>query len=187
MGQTLDKISFYNLWPTTLMMTTYIEDVAVLQDEIYKIASVPNDIKKSNYGGWQSDVDLYKNPVFKPLCDFIADTVTTALPASRVKFHQMWACINKKHDQNGIHSHSNLYDLSGVYYVQVPPNSGEIVFRDPRPGAIHSSNKLSVESEHYTPFDCMMLIFPSWLEHWVWPNKSDDDRISISFDITLEK
>jgi len=29
------------------------------------------------------------------------------------KFHQMWACINKKHDQNLIHSHTNNYNLSG--------------------------------------------------------------------------
>jgi hypothetical protein len=99
----------------------------------------------------------------------------------------MWASINKKNDFNTVHSHTNVFDLSGVYYVKVPVNSGNIVFRDPRQGQIHSNSKLyGSDSEQFMPFECMLLIFPSWLEHYVLPNLSDDDRISISFDITLE-
>ena len=28
-----------------------------------------------------------------------------------------------------------------------------------------------------------LLIFPSWLDHYVEPNESDEDRISISFNV----
>jgi len=187
MDQTLDNINFIKLWPTTIMSTTFITDIKVLQQEIYQLATIPNTIQKSNYGGWQSNADLQSNPVFNSLCEYIKTVVTSATGYNSVKCHQMWAGINKKHDFNTVHSHSNSFDFSGVYYVKVPNSSGSIAFRDPRPGQIHNGRKLYVsDCEYFIPFECMLLIFPSWLEHFVMPNQSDDDRICISFDITLE-
>lgn len=187
MDQTLDNINFHSLWPTTLLSTMYVADMTALQDEIYNLATVPNEIKKSNYGGWQSSSDLFKNPVCESLCNYISKIVCSTTNINNIKFHQMWASINKKNDFNTVHSHTNVFDLSGVYYVKVPVNSGNIVFRDPRQGQIHSNSKLyGSDSEQFMPFECMLLIFPSWLEHYVLPNLSDNDRISISFDITLE-
>src|SRR5258708_19259905 len=102
----------------------------------------------------------------------------------------MWACINKKHDQNLIHSHTNNYNLSGVYYLNVPKDCGDIVFRDPRPGANQAPYRLfkdDGDSEYFTPFEGLIILFPSYLEHFVLPNRSDGDRISMSFDLTLER
>ena len=42
------------------------------------------------------------------------------------------------------------------------------------------------ELEHYiTPQENNIIIFPSWLMHAVDPSSSDDDRISLSFNIQL--
>ncbi len=189
MDRNLSDIRFSTLWPTHIMMTTPFIDTTPMINEIYKLAAAPNTIKKSNYGGWQSDVDLYNNPVFSPLCEHVKDVCCRVFDVKGVKFHQMWACINKKHDQNLIHSHSNAFNLSGVFYLQVPKESGDIVFRDPRPGAIHAPDRIFNygDSEYFIPFDNLVIMFPSYLEHFVLPNKNDEDRISMSFDITLDR
>lgn len=189
MVQGLDniKVSVVDLWPTTIYNLDVALDFDALKTEIYNIAAIPNTIKKSNYGGWQSDVDLFTNPVFKPLCQYIARTCFVLFQSESINFNQMWACINKKHDQNLIHSHGERCHFSGVYYVDIPENSGAIVFRDPRPSATNSATrKLGYsDCEHFFPHTGQLLIFPPWLDHYVLPNESDHDRISISFDIVL--
>jgi uncharacterized protein (TIGR02466 family) len=80
--------------------------------------------------------------------------------------------------------------LSGVYYLNVPRDSGEIVFRDPRPGANHAPYRLfkdDGDSEAFMPTEGLVILFPSYLEHFVLPNRSDGDRISMSFNLTLER
>lgn len=178
------------LWPTVVMQSTFVENIEAMKREIYRLTSLPTDIKKSNYGGWQSDIHLQENPVFRPLCGYIGAICARVFKVKGAKLHQMWACINKMHDINLIHSHTNNYNLSGVYYLNVPKDSGDIVFRDPRPGANQAPNRLfkdDGDSEYFSPSAGLILLFPSYLEHFVLPNRSDGDRISMSFDLTLDK
>jgi uncharacterized protein (TIGR02466 family) len=178
------------LWPTVVMQSTYAENIEAMKKEIYRLTTIPTSIKKSNYGGWQSDIHLHENAVFEPLCTYIGAVCAQMFKVKGAKLHQMWACINRKHDQNLIHSHTNNYNLSGVYYLSVPEDSGEIVFRDPRPGANQAPYRLfkdDGDSEYFTPFAGLLILFPSYLEHFVLPNRSDGDRVSMSFDLTLEK
>ena len=188
MVQDLDNIKKVNLWPTTIIMTEYHNGLQELTDEIYKLSLVSRTIRKSNYGGWQSDVTLYENPVFKPLCQHISRLCFKIFGKDTTTVHQMWACINKKHNHNVIHNHGN-YSISGVYYVTVPKNSGDIVFRDPRPAATATAARGlfdSGECEQFIPYTGLLLLFPSYLDHFVLPSNSDDDRIAISFDLTLK-
>jgi uncharacterized protein (TIGR02466 family) len=183
-----DNIKFLLLWPTAVMQSKFVDHLEDMKQEIYRLTTIPNSIKKSNYGGWQSDVDLHENPAFKPLCGHIGTLCAQVFNGNAAKLHQMWASINKKHDQNLIHSHSNSYHLSGVYYLSVPEDSGDIVFRDPRPGALSAPNRLfkdDFDHANFTPFAGLMILFPSYLEHFVLPNRSDEDRISMSFNLTL--
>lgn len=183
-----DDVKFLLLWPTAVMQSRFLEHLEGMKEEIYRLSSIPNNIKKSNYGGWQSDVCLHESLAFKPLCDHVSAMCAQVFKGNGARLHQMWACINKRHDQNLIHSHSNKYNLSGVYYLNVPQDSGDIVFRDPRPGALGAPYRLfKDDTDHvsFTPFVGLTMLFPSYLEHFVLPSKSDEDRISISFDLTL--
>ena len=100
--------------------------------------------------------------------------------------------INKNGHKNSRHSHftSNLF-MSGVYYVKVPENSGRIRFYDPR-GHIIRDAKDTVHFfgdhvyQYIVPQEGMLLFFPTWLEHDVEENESDEDRVSVSFNIRLE-
>src|SRR5258706_4498517 len=190
MDQELENIRFSLLWPTAVMQSSFLENLEGMKSEIYRLTTIPSDVKKSNYGGWQSDIRLHENTVFKPLCDYVGGMCARVFKVKGAKFHQMWACINKKHDQNLIHSHTNNFNLSGVYYLNVPRDSGEIVFRDPRPGANQAPYRLfkdDGDSEYFMPSEGMIILFPSYLEHFVLPNRSEHDRISMSFDLTLER
>ena len=166
MDEKPDDVRFSLLWPTVVMQASYMENLEETKREIYRLTTLPSDIKKSNYGGWQSDIHLHENAVFRPLCERIGDICAQVFKVKGAMIHQMWACINKKHDQNLIHSHTNNYNLSGVYYVNVPRDSGEIVFRDPRPGANQAPYRLfkdDGDSEYFMPSEGTIILFPSYL------------------------
>jgi len=191
MDQQPENVRFSLLWPTVVMQSTFVEHLDEMKKEVYRLNGLPsNEIRKSNYGGWQSDIHLHDNAAFRPLLAFVSTLCAQVFKVKGATFHQMWACINKKHDQNLIHSHTNNYNLSGVYYLNVPADSGEIVFRDPRPGANQAPYRLfkdDGDSEYFAPVEGLIILFPSYLEHFVLPNQSDGDRISMSFDLTLER
>jgi uncharacterized protein (TIGR02466 family) len=91
------------------------------------------------------------------------------------------------HDRGGFnfeHMHDGSL-LSGAFYLHVPPGSGGLVLRDPRPrtagaflkaGVANAINDLYIE-----PRVGLLVLFPYWLEHHVEPHENDIPRISISF------
>ena len=188
-----------NLWPTPIWQTQIWEfmrsktRVTFNEDFIGWIQSKmkdDNSVRKSNRGGWQSD--LFKaTGEFEPLAKEIAGFVSHInLGIEKIKIPQLWVNVNKKGDWNTIHQHGQ-YNLAGTYYVKVPEDSGRIVFRDPRPAAI--SNKFLVdrfdkgEFFNIKPLEGMLIIWPSYLDHFVEPSNSDEERISISFDVVVTK
>ena len=105
-----------------------------------------------------------------------------------------WLNLNAKNKFNPPHLHpANHY--SGVYYVSVPEGSGDIYFLDPRaahrgssPDPSHRlSNPYCIDNPYdtsvfrYKPSNGKLIIFPSWLQHYVDPNPTDNLRISIAF------
>ena len=142
---------------------------------------------KSNRGGWQSDLQSPEG-VFEPLVKEIDSVCKTInLNVKEIFVPQLWVNVNKKGDWNTIHQHGNTYTLSGTYYVKVPKDCGKLIFRDPRPGAI--ANSFLVENFDKGEFkkinivDGLLAIWPSYLDHFVEPSKTNKERISISFDI----
>jgi uncharacterized protein (TIGR02466 family) len=87
-----------------------------------------------------------------------------------------------------LHSHPNNY-LSGVYYVCTHPGADTINFHDPRrqTGVIRPPVvELTAENTDQVVVkvrDGTLLMFPSYLEHSIDANTSDDERISVSFNV----
>ena len=78
--------------------------------------------------------------------------------------------------------------MSGIYYVKVPKNSGNVRFYDPRGCLIQAMREHDYYNNGYAyhflePQEDMVVFFPSWLEHDVEPNESNQDRISIAFNV----
>lgn len=78
--------------------------------------------------------------------------------------------------------------LSGVYYVDKPEDSGDLIFMDVNPFHEYSPRPLPGKTDPITrpelsvaAGDGTMLIFPAWLPHKVPRNESDRRRVSLSF------
>ena len=185
-----------NLWATPYWYTqvwdfmrsetrvTFNEDFT---SWILGIKEKEKSVRKSNRGGWQSELYDSKNEMFEPLINEIREFCSN-LPINikEIIIPQLWVNVNKRGDWNIIHQHGQ-YDLSGTYYVKVPKDSGRLVFRDPRPAAI--GNKFMInrfdngEIKNVNVMEGMLGIWPAYLDHFVEPSNTDEERISISFDI----
>ena len=170
----------------------WIDQVKFDQKELIKsvehFSKNNKSIDVSNVGGYQ--YDNFKDQKLS------AQIISRIPRVEKNKFINptihMWLNVNSKGDSNIRHTHFNSSILlSGVFYVKVPPNSGNIRFYDPRGISIHNhpDNRYYFDGTEYnyiTPEDGMLLFFPSWFEHSVEENKSDEERMSIGFNIFVE-
>ena len=157
----------------------------------------PDGVKKSNFKGWHSESFDLKNENLKNFINEISKNIGAAvndmgwdLEAQIVKITNMWAIINKNKAFNERHHHGNSA-LSAAYYVKAENNAGNIVFFDPRQANVfhHPSakkaNDLNGQVKSITPKAGTLVLFPSYLEHKVEENLSDEERIVVSFNISL--
>lgn len=97
-----------------------------------------------------------------------------------------WANVNQQGIPHREHFHANNY-LSGVYYVRTPSGEDVISFLDPRDQTSYiappyrQENDVNAQNASVSVSAGDLIVFPAWLKHWVPPNKSPDERISISF------
>ena len=157
----------------------------------------PDGVKKSNLNGWHSDGFDLKNENLKNFISEISKNIGTAvndmgwdLESQIVKITNMWAIINKNKAFNERHHHGNS-SLSAAYYVKAEENAGNIVFFDPRQANVfhHPSakkaNDLNGQIKSITPKAGTLVLFPSYLEHKVEENLSNEERIVVSFNVSL--
>ena len=159
----------------------------------------PVGLIKSNFKGWHSKdfnmkdlgpinfITSIKNNLNTLMVDMNWD-----LNIQSVEISSMWAIINEKGAWNQKHQHSNS-DISAAYYVTAHEGCGDIVFYDPRPARVYkrpivkSPNKLNGTVNSIKPEAGMLVLFPSYLDHSVNPNLSDEKRVVISFNLSLDK
>ncbi len=159
-------------------------------------------IMRSNVGGWHSDLDLlrWEAPEIRQLAEWIRTAVTEAtltvgnlkeLPTGRMNI-VAWANLLYRGGYNMVHDHAG-YAWSGVYYVDLGSSdegakySGIIEFLDPRAGvsSLHLPGDPFRQRIRISGEVGQMLIFPSWLSHFVHPYQGDTPRISISFNVSF--
>lgn len=165
-------------------------------------AEEESGITRSNVAGWHSDGNIFKRteaPIVEVCKRYVAASKPTieryvAKEALGNKTLELegWVNVNPVHAYNQIHTHER-FDLSGVYYVKVPErsenNSGVIQFLNPSyRGGPYSDlfNAMNPQVFTFQPSEGRMLIFPSAMPHWVTPNREEEDRISIAFNLRLK-
>jgi uncharacterized protein (TIGR02466 family) len=156
----------------------------------------------ANVGGWHSAGDLleWQAPEIITLRSWISESLnrmvqaTGQLPevmgratAPRGSFSvSAWGNISRRGDYHRMHNHpGNAW--SGVYYVSSTSHdnslAGVLEFYDPRP----FTEMVEVPGSPYgqrmiiRPVPGLMVLFPSWLYHFVHPGDSDSVRVSIAF------
>lgn len=88
--------------------------------------------------------------------------------------------------------HHGMSLVSWSFYIDIPKDSGDIVFMDPKGNnSWHYFTMLQINKEklngvalyRITPKPGQLLIFPGWLQHYVEPNKTTNTRMSMSGDL----
>jgi uncharacterized protein (TIGR02466 family) len=156
---------------------------------------------RSNIGGWHSRPDFLNRSesavcalttwitwAVRKMVDATAGpgAFTGTLSASA------WASVCRAGAYHAPHSHPDSA-WSGVYYVDAGtaspdrPFSGVLGFLDPRAGveAVSAPGDPYGEPVRVRPEARLLVIFPSWLYHWVHPYAEQSPRIAVSFNVTL--
>jgi uncharacterized protein (TIGR02466 family) len=128
---------------------------------------------------------------FVSCCNAIAEERNWDMTNYRIALSSYWIHATNPGELTQSHTHKPAI-LSGVYYVDKPEDSGDLVFVDINPYHEYNPNPLKGESDPIASPQIMfkadegtMLVFPSWLPHKVPINTSDRRRVSISFNAKL--
>lgn len=202
--QTVDDNGFIRLWPTTMLQRQIANSDAanqaltayIMQAESSRDDMTVDYLSENLFSATDPVVDWLKACVNKSVSDYLKQHSISYDVDWQL---QAWANINRNGDYHNLHNHPYCY-LSGTYYVQVPQkyntgvrsdlNPGAISFYDPRPqanmGAIKGDGQIDPEYR-VQPVPGLMLLWPSFLHHLVHPNLSDELRISVSFNVMLNR
>ena len=190
-----------NLFPSIIHQFD-VNGFSEIQDKLIDYAydlkkREPEGVLISNQGGWQSS-DFSVNNEDDTLHSFLINCLA-GFPVIDESFNikvDAWVNINKPGDYNIKHNHPSN-DLAGVLWIKCPEDCGVIVFDTPTSFQSHNEvesytdefrNSNNYNHCHYfNPIEGRILVFPSHLQHHVLHNKSEEDRISVSFNIKLKK
>jgi uncharacterized protein (TIGR02466 family) len=147
----------------------------------------------STYGGAR---DLHRRPEFKPFVDAVTPRLTgfaralgADLEHSELLMIDCWSNIQQPGSQVLLHRHPNSL-ISAAYYVEAPANCGRIQFSTPlEPYRMSDFPRFATQTafnaKRYSvdPAPGRLVLFPSWLAHQTEPNRSNGERIVISFNV----
>jgi uncharacterized protein (TIGR02466 family) len=195
------KTGITSLFPSLVFQGSIVDndDIAGLADKILALRDVQIDSSfVDQFGNYQSDDMLQDNPDFADIAELAYVQTQEALDFLGVArddhyITNMWANVSSNTHRHMLHTHPNCF-LSGLLYVQTPPNCGETVFYDPRPGARIFEPNYLFENQYnsgtalITPEVGKMIIWPSWLPHGVEAGHASagSERITIAFNIMLK-
>jgi len=162
----------------------------------------PNELKQlmineyqKDKAQWQSGPDLYTKKEYRKFVDVVLQNTKYILDILKYSYEgfritDMWSNILKPGEMHRPHTHANNF-LSGVYYPYAEEAPG-IVFVDPRPAfSVIKPNKIentkyNSDVYEYSVITNKMIIFPSWLQHYVPTNTSKSNRFSIAWNIQVK-
>ena len=184
-------------FPTTVYGKDLQLDNNTLAQHIIQWSQQDQGVKKTNMNGWHSTTDMHTKLEYKVLVDELYKMQHEIFQEEwldrKPMLGNMWANINYSGGYNRPHVHPNCL-FSGVYYVKTQPQCGELVVNDPRPGiqTMMPTRKPGQPPKHLwreahiEPIQGRLIMFPAWLWHCVEENKSNDMRISVSFNFVQE-
>ena len=99
-----------------------------------------------------------------------------------------WMNIQSKKQAHEWHCHPG-YTIAGVYYMRVSADQGGIQFQNPNimmQNCWFPENPRASQSIEIIPDDGDIILFPAWLMHNTMENTTDEDRISVAFNIDIK-
>ena len=146
------------------------------------------------------EADLLSEPELENLRKKIDEEVYNFAKSLQIDFSKhglkrinSWGNLQKKGNYIKEHRHNNT-QFSGVFYLQTPENSGDIIFTTRNATWINSYwepsltgyDDLNSFEKRFRPQQCSIFLFPAHLDHYVTPSHSEEERYSISFNYNLD-
>lgn len=186
-------------WPTIAAFN------AELAEHVYHHPTLMRDppAKATKYGSQTMEIlNCGDRPIValqRFIEDSVADYMATALSAAKNAFVAAppaawrlhgWAVVLRSGGHQTPHFHPSAV-VSGVYYVRVPEivkagsagEAGFIKFGHPRVAIAGAKAHESLLTTSVKPEEGMIVLFPSYFWHYTIPFESEEDRISIAFDV----
>jgi uncharacterized protein (TIGR02466 family) len=96
---------------------------------------------------------------------------------------ESWMTLTTKGEYSHLHSHP-MNDYAGVYYFKTNGEDGSIYFESP----VHTAEYVAYMDKHterviFKPKVGRLIIFPSYLKHAVFTNNTEEERVSVSFNL----
>jgi len=159
----------------------------------FKENNKKSNIRSSRFGFQTQDIDNsnINNIIIKKCLEYLKHSYKPLKNNLKIILNNLWINKNTKGSYNVPHQHPNS-NFSGVFYVSVTKDCGELVFlRNDKSTAFLENSKFFQSHDFYTTFTIkpknnLFILFPSNLEHLVNLNYSNEPRISISFNISLK-
>ena len=156
----------------------------------------PNSWSCSVYTTISSSLELLELEEFRQFRDIVRAKVmsyATALKFDVAKhpprINECWINVYSKQHSQEIHLHQNSV-FSGIYYVKAPPGCAPTLFYSPmadvmlEPPTVQNT-PLNTGLSSFDAVEGRMLVFRSSVRHSVLPSMIDEDRVTISFNVTM--
>jgi uncharacterized protein (TIGR02466 family) len=121
-------------------------------------------------------------------------------PELSLQISQAWSNVGNHNWIDEPHIHPDSFFSGTLYLTDYPetgdhPNKGELVFVNPNvagrikqnPNLLKQINLFTSDSVIINPEVNKLVIFPSWIMHYVRQNRTETERISIAFDTIIKK
>jgi uncharacterized protein (TIGR02466 family) len=129
--------------------------------------------------------------ICSPIFNFTLDMIKKNLKFKKevkIILNNLWINENYKECYNEPHYHPNS-NFSGVFYIKTPKECGNLIFIKDSGSSMNGLALFLEEigSSTYTikPEENLLILFPSNFLHYAEPNKSEESRISIAFNVSM--
>ena len=158
-----------------------------------KIAfGLKTNLIESKFDFFNHDVDIIKSTAYW-IGDWLKKTINTIQMETidyRINFNESWYHITKTNGMHEPHIHPGC-SWCGIYYIQSGNNdSGYTVFENPIKSTYIDHGNLFLNNMNIVrikPEDGMLVVFPSYLNHYQALYKGVEDRIVVAFNSTINK
>lgn len=201
-------MNFANIFPTAIgyeYNESLAQSILPIAKDYLKLYGTPhrgdNHITTYSYSNNQGYNTVFANDDrLKPVYDFVLSKCIEYLKSQNIDTTHYklksppWTFFASvgKNSQHEAHAHPDSL-LSCILYLSTTDKCPPIIFTDPRPyyKYVYYHTLMGRDSNSYTlypeyvvqPKTGMFLIWPAWLEHQVPLSQTDDERITMVFNI----
>jgi uncharacterized protein (TIGR02466 family) len=192
------------IFPSVVQISMVEGSQRLNRDLLRKIHQIRTEVPNSRPNSWIFPVyttldgadQLHQLPEFAGLQQVIlrearsfADALRLSHADHPLRITDCWLNVYGLKDGQEIHQHANNV-ISGSYYAKAPPGCSGIMFHSPVADTMlvppySEINDLNSSAVELPVREGMLVLFRSWLKHSVRPSTTTEERISISFNISM--